>query len=231
MEIKERWPHANGLRCHATAFVMGNRCHKDCHIENLCGQHWRMAWGHEWKLSNPCSVPGVGDIVWDAYCEGCGAKVSGTNAIPLKSEHERCPSKVLARVEHPIQATSDPQPERAPSCLHPNSNPHGFHRDGRERYRCSECGRTWLQGISRNETKRLSIAEALKEPGSTSRSVSEKLGVSKDTVRKVILVSGKANCLCGREGGHKGWCRYRFEKSEARQKFIKQWTKPKEKVK
>lgn len=31
------------------------------------------------------------------------------------------------------------------------------------------------------------------------------------------------NCLCGQPWGHRGWCSYRFSRSEKRQQFMKKW--------
>lgn len=51
---------------------------------------------------------------------------------------------------------------------------------------------------------------------------------SKDTVRKLrrvlVAIAGREFlCPCGSPGNHRGWCSYRFAKSEVRQQWMEQW--------
>jgi hypothetical protein len=122
--------------------------------------------------------------------------------------------------------------ERSGPCDHRDSKLHGFNRDGSQRFRCRDCGKTWQEPrITEYQKRRAGIAVELQIPGETVRSICRRLGVAEMTVRREMLKSGRAPCGCGRPGGHKGWCRFRYNRSEKRQQFIEQWSrsKPKEK--
>lgn len=75
------------------------------------------------------------------------------------------------------------------------------------------------------------------ESGKGIRETSRETGVAKNTVKKIqtLVVAQRIEegvatpcCECGREVGHRGWCKTRIQKSPKRQKFLKKWSKPKE---
>lgn len=84
------------------------------------------------------------------------------------------------------------------------------------------------RGIS-NHKRRAAREDALRlfECGYPNRGVARILGISKTTVklyRKKFTLRGMAfRCLCGQASTHQGWCRWRFERSEARQEFMRRW--------
>jgi transposase-like protein len=210
--IKAKWPHANGTRCHAKCAVYSGRCHKSATNGNLCGQHWRMAFGHEWQFSN--HVGAEGKIEWDGICCAC----RGSRATP--GVECKCPAKSYKRLA--------PFGTYSPDCQHCNSKQNGFGRDGMQRFLCADCGKSWqYKATTKTQEKRLAIRAALQIPGSTIRSVMRELHVAKNTVEMEIKSSGRAACECGGKAGHKGWCAFRYAKSAARQEFIREWTKPK----
>lgn len=56
--------------------------------------------------------------------------------------------------------------------------------------------------------------------GYSVRNICSALGVAKGTVTRYRFLLRRAGhdlrCQCGREGGHQGWCRWRFARSAAR---------------
>lgn len=61
--------------------------------------------------------------------------------------------------------------------------------------------RLFLQGFSQNEACR-------------------RVGCSPNTARRYYPVDARPNCPCGREAGHRGWCRVRYAESPARQAIL-----------
>ncbi len=67
-------------------------------------------------------------------------------------------------------------------------------------------------------------AEGLREGlarGMSIRPLARKLGISKATVSKFARVLPRGLCGCGSEGGHRGWCWWRFRRSPLRQAVIR----------
>lgn len=74
--------------------------------------------------------------------------------------------------------------------------------------------------------------------GLSVRKTAAAVGCSKITVTRYRSVIRAANelygeadmkmsdCACGQPAGHRGWCSHRYQQSDARQSFIKQWTSP-----
>lgn len=76
------------------------------------------------------------------------------------------------------------------------------------------------------DEKMFEIWDAL-SGGASIREIALIVGVSKGTVlsyRKIWLspeVNGTIpDCPCGMSGGHKGWCKFRFHRSECRQRTL-----------
>ena len=63
--------------------------------------------------------------------------------------------------------------------------------------------------------------------GYSNRSAAKILNISKTTTRllrrKLALKGEVFLCLCGQASTHQGWCSWRFQRSEARQKFMRVW--------
>lgn len=64
-----------------------------------------------------------------------------------------------------------------------------------------------------NDIKRLAAR------GEGLRAIARALGVAKNTVAKYYQKPIEVKCGCGGEVGHKGWCKYRYAQSTARQAF------------
>lgn len=73
------------------------------------------------------------------------------------------------------------------------------------------------------------IVETLRrlfEEGYSTRAAARVAGVSKLTAWLYLRNMPDLNCPCGRPmAGHRGWCSFRFSRSPARQKFMRQWHK------
>jgi len=83
-----------------------------------------------------------------------------------------------------------------------------------------------------SETKQIEIFELIGK-GFSIRQIAKELGISKVTVgkrsrfiRTSLDMRDGGVCGCGKEGGHNGWCSYRFKSSPARQKFMQRWHNP-----
>lgn len=83
--------------------------------------------------------------------------------------------------------------------------------------------------------KKSKVIQAI-ESGKGIRETSRETGVAKATVKNIqtLIVAQRIEegaplplCECGREVGHRGWCKNRVKKSPKRQKFLKEWGKPK----
>ena len=112
------------------------------------------------------------------------------------------------------------------NCAHEHVQKNGTDRNGRVRFRCRVCGRTFLgPGQNKWDIKRERIARAWMNPGATIRSVAKETGCGTATARKVRKIIGAkrlGKCVCGQPMGHRGWCRFRFSNSPARQSFMKE---------
>jgi hypothetical protein len=106
---------------------------------------------------------------------------------------------------------------------------HGFHRDGRLRLSCRQCGATKICGEAPISVKRLRIMRAmelLRMPGITIREAARIAGCSINTVLPLARSIDLPACPCGQPSGHRGWCRFRFGKSSLRQQFMRHWHVP-----
>ncbi len=72
-----------------------------------------------------------------------------------------------------------------------------------------------------------SLAKKLYLKGKSARQIGRTFGIGQKTAivlcrefRNLGLIS---NCPCGKVGGHKGWCSFRFTKSDKRKAFVDQW--------
>lgn len=68
--------------------------------------------------------------------------------------------------------------------------------------------------------RREQVVALLMTPGMTIRRAAEKAEVAPLTVMSIRRTLTLPNCTCGRPGGHKGWCKPRFDNSEERQAMM-----------
>lgn len=99
----------------------------------------------------------------------------------------------------------------------------GKDRDGRQRYKCATCRKTYINTTAeltrrqREIQQKLSIATEMIIKGHSMRESSKAIGLNIRSMPKIL----GARCGCGRESGHKGWCAWRFARSERRQAFMR----------
>src|SRR4051794_18388388 len=84
------------------------------------------------------------------------------------------------------------------SCQHATKKKHGTDRKGNQRYRCCDCGKTWVDAINPLGTMRISLKDAatiigMLVEGMSIRAVERITGMHRDTIDDLILVVG-ANC-------------------------------------
>lgn len=106
---------------------------------------------------------------------------------------------------------------------------HGYSASGNQRLRCRECRRTRVNVEQRAPLRPELVGFYNQEAaaramdlfisGESIRNVAASCGISKATAQKIrARVKDRiAACMCGKPGGHLGWCRPRFMKSQARQ--------------
>lgn len=105
----------------------------------------------------------------------------------------------------------------------------GIHRDGRQKFRCSECRRTFVSGVARLShwigSEREAVLERAYISGMSQRTAAKEAGVSRKTSRHrwkdFRKKYGIPTCKCGKQSDHKGWCRIRYQASPKRQETVR----------
>jgi len=94
-------------------------------------------------------------------------------------------------------------------CSHPILWRDGFDptrkRGKAQRYRCPACGQQIVAGANSRRDKRIRIGRDLMR-GLSIRAVARRQGVSRVTVRRILLLiaARRPACGCGRPAGHRG---------------------------
>jgi hypothetical protein len=109
------------------------------------------------------------------------------------------------------------EPNYRIECRHQRFRKYGWTEYGRQKYRCWICGKqftdTWTIRPKREEFLRR--ASELYRAGVTQGPAAKILGCCQQTVcnwyRRFARYEERPKCPCGREGGHKGWCRFRLD--------------------
>lgn len=105
----------------------------------------------------------------------------------------------------------------------------GKNRSGKQRYRCRSCGKTRQRYIQRGDLytapERVALVQDLARAGFGQADTMAITGLAKNTVSKIVnrMIADGLRCPCDQPHGHKGWCRFRFQQSEARQSFMTEW--------
>lgn len=103
----------------------------------------------------------------------------------------------------------------------------GKDRNGAQRLGCGKCKWRALaspDGRYRDFLRaRKAQAVELFEQGKSIRQVCAALGIVNQTAVTYRKSARAALCGCGKDSRHQGWCRHRFQRSEARQAWMAQW--------
>jgi len=102
-------------------------------------------------------------------------------------------------------------------------NKHGHHRHGTQRYKCTQCFRTYIEsrrGSHWTPHWKRDLIKGLWTSGLSIRQISALVGVATDTVHTYADGHQRGNCDCGKPAGHKGWCKPRIQQSARRQKYL-----------
>jgi predicted Zn-ribbon and HTH transcriptional regulator len=74
-----------------------------------------------------------------------------------------------------------------------------------------------------SEGKQVALEKCFRE-GRSVRQAERLVGVSRGAVQAHYRTFGERPlCRCGESSGHRGWCKYRFEESPKRQRFMQEW--------